>query len=441
MTRSPFRARSALRDSVDMTRHVRNSILQILVAGLLSFSIVTPMRGQAPVPQAGPGQKSATKLFSETDKNDADAHPPVIASPEQLEKIDRYIEGLGSRNFAERERVALELMDLGHIVLPRLRETAKNADDPEVRDRADQIIRQLTRGDMQARIDEFLSGKDVNFPGWRSIERGLGDSLAVRQLFVELLVEHPLVPTSLEGEPRDRALALEAAITKVQQRLFVERVMPSPADAFALLIPAVDENVPINPVFEDLILSLIDKETTTKIKKDAQLARPFQELLGLWIPRSSLSCREDVLLFGMRWELSRPTLGLAIKTVGEAPQVEPLVLALQAIAKFGNPAQTEVVAKLLDDPRLASDGGFTVDGQTEIRLGDVAIATIGRLHGLPLKDVGFPNAERDPYFEFDPRDLGFPVDDESPRKAARAKIDQIIEQRRARLTAPPLRPR
>ena len=424
-----------------MTRRSTICVLDCLLVGLLAFSIAPQACGQAPVPQAAPGEESAKNLFGKTDADEAEIKPAMVASPEELEKIDRCIEGLGSRNFAERERVALELMELGHIVLPKLRETAKNADDPEVRDRADQIIRQLTRGDMQARIDEFLSGKDVNFPGWRSIERGLGDSLAVRQLFVELLVEHPLVPTSLEGEPRDRALALEAAITKVQQRLFVERVMPTPADAFALLIPAVDENVPINPAFEDLILSLIDKETTTKIKKDAQLARPFQELLGLWIPRSSLSCREEVLLFGMRWELSRPTLGLAIKTVSEATQVETLVLALQAIAKFGNPAQTEVVATLLDDPRQASDGGFTVDGRTEIRLGDVAIATIGRLHGLPLKDVGFPNAERHPYFEFDPRDLGFPVDDETARNAAREKIDQLVEQRRARMAPPPPRPR
>ncbi|MGI9471765.1 MAG: hypothetical protein ACR2NZ_09555 [Rubripirellula sp.] len=405
-----------------------------------------PIAPGTPIPTGEPpADQIPTQLFpvdDETTEKEAEAEnaePQLELTAEQKLQIERSIESLGSRGFAERERVALELMEIGPAVLPQLREAANNSVDPEVRFRANQIVEQLTRGDMEARISKFLAGKDVGFPGWRIAETVLGDSIGVRQLYVELLLEYPELPASLDGETRDRVIALEKAITKVQRRLLVERVMPTSADAFALLLPTADKMVPINKSFEDLMLSLLDKETANKIRKDAQLSGPFQMLLSHWIPRSSLSSREEVLLFGMRWELQRPTLGLAIQTLGEATQIETLAIALQSIAKFGGPPQTEVVQSLLDDQRLASDGGFTDDGMIETRLGDLAIATIAIINNISLEDIGFQNAKRHPTFEFIPRDIGFPAKDEEKRAEARAKIDKLIEARKQQMA--PRRPR
>jgi hypothetical protein len=86
-----------------------------------------------------------------------------------------------------------------------------------------------------------------------------------------------------------------------------------------------------------------------------------------------------------------------------------------------------VIAKFLDDERPAAERGFANGKRIRTQLGDVAMATIARLNNTPLTDVGFPKESPHAKFGFMIDDIGFPVDDETARAAARKKIDKMLE--------------
>ncbi len=373
-----------------------------------------------------PGQSATETLFptlpSATDDIASDA--PAL-SEAMSEKVSIWLEELGSKEFATRERAATRLTELGAAALPDLRRATRDTSDPEVQLRTEQIIKHLTQGDLETRIESFLAGEEVRFEGWRVAQSLLGDSIGIRELFVELMRSHPNVATSLEGTPRDRALAMNEAVTSIQNSMFIERKFPTRADAFALLLPSIDPNVPLDAAFDSILLAILRKEAASKIRRDAQLSGPFLSLLGRWIPRSTLANRDDVLLFGMSWDIEA-TLTLAMQTLTEATQAETLAFALQAIARFGEKEHIAIVLPMMDDTRPSSERGYARGELVHTQLGDVAMATIAVLQGIPLGDVGFKSAELHPVYGFILSDLGFPVDDEAPRKAAREKLEKLL---------------
>jgi hypothetical protein len=380
------------------------------------------------LPLTAHGQVAPTdplqKLFPEGQP--AQVEVDVVEMPAELaEQVEQWIEELGSDQFATRERVANHLIEVGKPALPRLRELAKQTDDPEVRVRAEEIISRMTLGDMATRIEDFIAGDDVGFEGWQNCRQILGDTLAIRELFVQIMQAHPSLVASMDQAARDRAIAMDQVVTSIQNGMFVERKMPTRADAFALLLPAVDDNVPVNAAFESVVLSVLDKEAASNIYRDAQLAVPFKRLIGRWVMRSTLTNREEVLLTGLRWEIET-TLPLALQTLTEAQQSETLAIALQAISRFGTREQIPAVAALLDDTRPAAELAFTNGKATRTQLGDVAMATIAVLCQVPLKDAGFPHATLHPVYSLIVDELGFPEDDPAPRKQAREFIDALI---------------
>jgi hypothetical protein len=391
----------------------------------LTLTLVSQVDAQTPAEPLAP---------AETQERGANDQPAKAGefTFEQRAEIEAWVESLGSKEFAARERAATHLMELGAAILPELRRLSKNSDDPEVRLRAQQIVLQMTNGDMQARMDDFLAGEDVDFEGWRLAQAVLGDSAGVRELFVEIMKMHPNVTASLEGTTRDRVMAMDGAVTQIQNAMLNERKFPTIADAFALLLPSsVDPNVPINAAFESLLLSVLQKDPVSTIGRDAQLAGPFKSLLGRWIARSTLASRDDVLWLGMSWDL-KATLPLAIQTLGEANQTETLAFALQAIARFGNRDHAAFVRPLLDDTRPSSERGFARGEMARTQLGDVAMATIAVLYEMPLSEAGFGTIETHPTYGFILQEIGFPFENESKRTATRAKIDKLLEDTPAR---------
>lgn len=419
-----------------MLRSGRPSLLRALPAsGLLLAVIASPGTFvsaqnalQDPLPTIQEADEDSDSGTEDAPEGDDDPDQPQDAlTAEQRAEVADAIESLGSNEFAVREQAATDLLQFGLPILSDLRRAAEQTDDPEVRIRAQELIKQLTFGDMEARIEDFLSGAEVKFEGWR-VARGLmGDSSGVRELFVELMKEHPDVLSALEGTPRDRAMAMDAAVNRIQAAMFIQRRFPTRADAFALLLPAIFPDVELNTPFENLLISVLQKEAASKLRRDAQLSRPFDGLLGRWIRRSTLANRDDVLLLGMSWGVD-DTLMLAVQTLDETNQTETLAFALQAIARFGNRDHVELVRPLLDDKRLATERGYTAAELVRTRVSDAAMATIALLNNVPLSQIGFQNATEHPTFGFVLGEIGFPVADEAPRKAARAKLDKLLEE-------------
>ena len=395
-----------------MLARLSHPVLRAVFVGcLVGICIVASATAQSP------GGDTAKTLEDDSQEAPAEATEAEIAE---------WIESLGSRDFAARERAAGNLASLGKSVIARLREVASGHQDPEIRLRASEIVKQLTRGDMRSRIEAFLAGKDVSFDGWTLTQAIMGDSNGVRELFVAMLTSYPDLMTAMEGTPRDRALALEKTVGSIEQKMFVKRQAPEAADAIALLLPAIDPNVPLEGAYENILMAVLQKSAVSDIHRNAQLSAPFHVLLGRWMSRSSVDNREEVLFYGLSWHVTQ-TRALAIRTLREVQQTETLTLAFQAIARFGSEDDSAEVARFLDDKRPAAERGFANGKRLRAEVGDIAMATIARLHDVRLTKIGFAKDSVDDRFAFLIDDLGFPVDDETLRKAARAKIDALIK--------------
>jgi len=349
-------------------------------------------------------------------------------SAEKTAEIKQLIENLGAPTFSEREQAAIALQSMGVVALPQLRITLETTEDPEMRERTQQLIKQLSNGRLEEQIKDFMAMKDIKFEGWIVIRNILReDSTATRQLFVDLLKTHPKLPSAMTGTPRDRTIALEASIASIQANQ--QKQMPTTADAFALLLLILDEAVEMPSACEDLVIGILQKSTASNIRRNRRLYPSFQALLGQWMSRTSLTNREDVLFYGLEWKLGIETRQLALDTLKNGPDTGVLLIAsaLQALARYGVRTDIATVRSLLDDKRPVTKGSRNIQGERiENQVGDLAIATIASIYDVALDDVGFHGVKTDRTFGYLPNEIGFPVGEPEKRQQARDTIDAIL---------------
>ena len=364
-------------------------------------------------------------------QSDVAENPPASGKPPTTEKatIDDdqaslLIEQLGAATFAERERGLGEILRVGMPMLPHLRAAAKDETDPERALRVIKALAQLTTGNFEARVTKFLSGRDDGeiFEGWQTVAATLGDTPAVRDLFVEIMRVHPQLVESLDGTTRDRSLAAEQTAQAIQTAMFQDHRFPTMADGIALLLPLIDPAVTISGGYEAALVSVLQKQMSI-IRRDGALWVPVSGLLDRWVNRSRIENRNDVLWYAMQWDITgAATLGL--RTLDETTDIETLQTAMQSIARFGVPEDGKQLAKFIDDDRPAATRMPVMIGEASIRvtLGDVAMAAIAVLNKVPLSDIGMKQGELH-------SKVGFLVDNAGylpAEKDARVEAKQIV---------------
>lgn len=351
--------------------------------------------------------------------------PAVVeaALEESRRQIVELAAELGSREFATRERSADQLTQMGAIVIPQLRSVIESTDDPEIRLRASEIVRQLTDGDLQAQIDGFLAGEEIEFEGWRSIRGFFGDTPASRELFIELMKQHPLLTKSLEGETRDRAVAMESVISGVRNATTIERRFPNRADVFALLLAGVDPNLPPNPALEAQVMMVMNQSAVREIRRNWQLKQPFESLLGIWMAKSAIGNRQEIIEIGMRMD-AKSTLDLALRTLGESNDEAILTTALLAIARFGEAEHASTIRRLIEDARPISRQGLPQRPGFTTQVGDVAMVTTTIILKGNLETIGFREVTVHPNIGFDLQNVGF--DTPEKREIAKEKVSSLF---------------
>lgn len=388
--------------------------IHFFIGLILSCVVLERVIGQN-VPAAG---EEANQVPT-TSEESVEENPEPL-SDQDAEAIRNAIENLSAPQFRVRENAAAELMTFGKRSIPEMQAAIEDSNDPETRLRIQQVVQQLAEGDMQTRIKAFLSGQDIPFKGWPVIQRFLGDSITVRELFVEIMQQHPSVGESMEGTTRERAVALEKTLTAVQPKLNSIRNEPDRADLFALLLVSLDPEVPLPLTHEQVVLRLCQRRLVTEVRRDVSLSGPFSALMNRWILRASETNREEVLLTGMEMDLSS-TLPLAELTLSDTDSVDTLATAFQAISKFGGRQQVPMVEKFLDDARLVGAPAIT-DDPVIPQLGDLSVITLAILTKQPLEEFGLGNVELHPARGFLLPSKVFAKESSINRKDARKKI-------------------
>ncbi len=358
--------------------------------------------------------------------------PNRTLNQSQSAEAERWMEWLGSKNFSRRERAAEELIELGEPVVPLLRQFAKQTSNAEVKLRAESLINQLNNGDLQSRIEAFLKGEKVDFQGWNEFRLVFGDSLRARDLFIELLRNYPTLVESFDGTDRNRAQAMEKVAQTLATKRSDFRKRLTIADAVAMLIPIASENVPLDPGYERQMLMLLRLAPASSAPNDPVIGPSFTRLLNVWVQRSTLENRESVLYYAIQANLTA-AYPLAIQTLGETREPKTLATAMQVIARHKRVADQALVEPFLNDNRQLVVFLHARGKQSQVRVCDVAMATIAKLHNVPLDDIGFPRSAENSKFGFIYEDLVFNEAGKSPtpidqqRSNAMAKVKRLIK--------------
>ncbi|MEM6364005.1 MAG: hypothetical protein AAF745_06250, partial [Planctomycetota bacterium] len=360
-------------------------------------------------------------------RSDGSSKSPASAKEIRQQRIDQLIIQLGEPTFAARERAAAELHAIGNDAIVKLRAVAEDESrDVEVRMRADDVVRGVVGSQRAGRIDEFLRGGPGDFDGWPVIQDILGDSIRVREMFVELHMRHRPMLTSLSGTPNDRRQAWLGVVARIQRGLFVERRPPTSTDALALLLLANDPRNPLNTTDDEILLSVLRKEAATNLRRDPQLKGPVNALVGGWIRRSGYASRDNVLWFGLSWELA-DTLTIAIDTLQrDALPAELVGICLRVVARFGDRSHVPIVADYLDDHRAASEMQIDLGVPSQAQLADCAAATIALIRGESLDKYGMNKNAYHAQYGFVPAELRQPLNDPKPRQVILDSIGKVL---------------
>lgn len=108
-----------------------------------------------PVPRQAFGENEKRKVNELADAFLAAHEEPADPSPQEDEKIRKLVAGLGSRDYADRERATQGLVAIGRAALARLRKACES-DDPEVAQRARDAVEKIESA--RERIAEELRG-------------------------------------------------------------------------------------------------------------------------------------------------------------------------------------------------------------------------------------------------------------------------------------------
>ncbi len=367
------------------------------------------------LPLAGLGFAQSTHSDSNVDADDG---------PMTDEEAEALICKLAASTFAEREQAVSEILQMGMPMVPFLKKAVQDGGDAELVLRAKATLGQLTSGNFESRVARFLSGRDdgTSFTGWQVVEATLGNTPAIRELFIEIVRVHPDLVDSLDGTTRDRTVALDQAAQLIQTNMFQHSVFPTLADGVALLLPLSDPAVAITGGYEATLVSVLQKQMAT-LRRDASLWQPISGLLDQWVSRSRIEHRNDVLWYSLQWDL--PAAGrLGVQTLGESTDVETLQAAMQAIARFGRKEDAAVLAPFFADNREAvTRMPIIVGDQTlQVNLGDVALATAAVLYKVPLLDLGMKQGELHPKFGFLVDNAGYLPEQKDDRKRAIATV-------------------
>ncbi|MEM9588520.1 MAG: hypothetical protein AAGA03_14645 [Planctomycetota bacterium] len=368
---------------------------------------------------------------AETIEQKIDAILGEGVSPDQR-RVSELVEQLAAPSFANRERASTELMSLGLVALRQLGKASTSDQDPEVRLRASEIAKQIRETQIESREQEFLTGKSVDFPGWRTTSSILGDSRTVRELFLEMYQAHPEAIGSLDGDAGSRRVQTDMLALRIADIQRTRMLMPRRADLFAILLLAADDQVGHSRIAEGGILSLLNLETTSAVLTDRQLALPLRRLLQVYLPTTDPSNHFDVMVFSIQHGL-QGGLGVARAALRESDDIPTSIKALECVCQFGSKEDVETVAIRLTDHRPLTDplAITTDDDQPEwansrkLLVSDVARVAIAQLHGVPATELGFKSDVSNSKFGMITDRLDFAIEPEDARKQAKARIAKL----------------
>jgi len=335
--------------------------------------------------------------------------------------VAAMIDDLGASSYAEREKAARGLAELGIAARQPLQAALRHA-DAEVRQRARHILDYVLDRDFQQRLRAFAADVDgshgQDLPGWNRYRETIGDDAAARRLFVDMQRTESLLIEAYIQEPAKAGRILDARLQALRADSFIEDAIfeqpRSVGQAAALLFVGADATVPLSEASCDYVATFVRQQSFYQQAAGAtRNSAPLKKLLAGWVGRyfgDGRAIHRTNLFLALEYQLPEG-LSLATRMVAD-PQLEVNVkpIAILAVARFGDRDEVPLLTPLLADATVLQQ---IDDRQSEVR--DVVLAGLLHLTGQAPRDYGL-ELEPTELLDYDPLRFGYASDEE--RQAA-----------------------
>lgn len=325
-----------------------------------------------------------------------------------------WIAKLGHGDYAVRERAAGRLLTFGRDAIPALEIGSRNR-DREIRYRCERILSLVREKEDADRIDDFVRRYDpkaeYSLNGWNVVRERLGDSAAVRMLYVQMLQSEPEILDAVERGPRVVNEKLNARALSIQQHLQQFPLDFRLGTAAALLLVLGDERIAYSPIAGQAIYTISQLPAMRAALTAGGSRDVLQSMVGRWIQRDVDDNQALQMLFiAMQYGFKEglvPSQRL-LRRSSNQPWIRHY--AIMALAKLGDLGHTQELEPLLNDPSVCTSWqNNNVTYTTQVR--DSALVGLLHLHKLEIAKFGFERAQADQNSLYAPHSIGFENDE------------------------------
>jgi hypothetical protein len=356
----------------------------------------------------------------------ADSLPPPSA-----QQIAEWIQQLGHNAYAVRQLAAERLASAGLAARDAL-VAASDSPDPEIRAAARRLVALIDESEANRRLAEFAADTDgrrgITLPGWKEFGELVGQDEAARALFVDMQRhEASLLAEYFGPETHEGKSTWDDRLMRLRPMPALQTLAPPAGSCATMLFLGSLPNSDVNDARVNNLSELVLRPPLREALLTHREPNTLRALVVAWIVKCpnrgerALADRLRLLyIYGLQEALPLPAAIAHCEP--EYLNVSPLLRASAALAvgRFGTKENTATLEPLLQDestfPVASGPQGITIN----MRISDVALATMIHLSGQDPKDYGFTRVRINQQTVFDPASLG--LDNNDQRAAAIAKF-------------------
>jgi hypothetical protein len=332
-----------------------------------------------------------------------------VSAAEGLDEaaIKRLVTLLGDDQFQVREQATSDLLKAGPRATAFLEDGARNL-DREVRYRCQRILLLVRKMELDGRLERFKNGTDIGeppLPGWESLQKQLGDSPALKLLFIDMYrVESEFLEAAAKGG-RQASEALNTRVGEIQTMMQMQ-TEPAIGSILAVLFIAVENANENNQGTNQNIINLCYQQSFRAAITGGPHRESVRKLLGAWIRGAEDFQAYQGIMLAMQYEMkdALPPAERLLKNANIQGHMKQY--ALVAVAKFGDESHIPLVEGILADEKpIGTWQVNNVNINTQLR--DVALASLIHMTKQDFKAYGFDRIQMTQPYLFNPITAGF----------------------------------
>jgi hypothetical protein len=390
----------------------------IFVAAACSITVAAEPPSTADRPPDDSAAKDVGQL--------ADSLPPPSA-----QQIAEWIQQLGHNAYSVRQLAAERLASAGLVARDAL-VAASDSPDPETRAAARRIVALIDESEANRRLAEFAADTDghrgITLPGWKEFGSLVGQDEAARALFVDMQRhEAPLLAEYFGPETHEGKSTWDERLMRLRPMPALQILAPPAGSCATMLFLGALPNSDVNDARVNSLTELVLRPPLREALLTHREPNTLRSLVVAWIVkcpnRSERALGERLRLmyiYGLQEALPLPAAIAHCEP--EYLTVSPLLRASAALAvgRFGTKENAATLEPLLQDDSTFPVANGPQGLAMNMRISDVALATMIHLSGQDPKDYGFTRIRMNQQTVFDPASLG--LDNNEQRAAAIAKF-------------------